>query len=256
MRYLKQAKKISRTQHVLHTSSGKVDFTLKRSSARRTLCISIDNRADVVVAAPIHSAHQKIEQFIEEKSKWIIEKIKEAQKSKSILEQKSFTHGQQFLFLGKKCRLNIIKDDIVRSRISFNGEEWRVTVSDQINQSEQESAVKKKMIQWYRVQAQEILGGRIFHYSRTMGCVPKKIAIRTQKRMWGCCDYHAQTIHLNWQIILSPAEVVDYVVVHEMCHLFVPNHSKRFWKRVEKYMPDYDQYRKWLKINSLDMILP
>jgi hypothetical protein len=89
-----------------------------------------------------------------------------------------------------------------------------------------------------------------------MGVEPKKIAVRTQKRLWGCCDYHTQTIHLNWQIILSPIRVIDYVVVHELCHLTVPNHSKRFWKKVEKIIPDFKRHKQWLAVNHIDMVLP
>ena len=61
---------------------------------------------------------------------------------------------------------------------------------------------------------------------------------------------------MNWQIILAPVSVLDYVVAHELCHLTVPNHSKQFWKKVEKVMPDYKVHQQWLKTNHFDMILP
>ena len=111
------------------------------------------------------------------------------------------------------------------------------------------------MIQWYRRQAEEILGSRLFHYARLIGVEPKKIAVRTQKRLWGNCDYRTRTIHLNWQIVLAPLEVMDYVVVHELCHLIVPNHSKRFWQRVEKTMPDFKKHKQWLKDHAVDMVV-
>lgn len=230
---------------------------LARSSGRRTLAITVDNRAEVAVASPFNMGEKDVYAFIHEKARWILDRVNEAQKNKDILNQKEFDHGHKFLFLGKKLKVNVIKENIKRSRITFDVlTGWMVTVSEELSCEERRTQVKKKMLQWYRTQAREILGGRIFHYSRLMGVEPKKIAVRTQKRLWGCCDYNTQTIHLNWQIILSPIKVVDYVVVHELCHLTHPNHSKRFWKKVEKFMPDFKEYRKWLKTNYLDMVLP
>lgn len=255
-RIIRRPKKTSESKQSLNTQKGNIHYLLKRSSARRTLCITIDEKAQVEVAAPFNARHHDIEAFIHEKAKWIVAKIKEAQINKNILDQKSFSDGQEFLFLGKRCRLRIKYDDVKRTRIDFNGLSWHVTVPRGLPKKKEEAMIKAKLIQWYRKQAEEILGGRIFHYSRIMNKIPRKIAIRTQKRVWGNCDYNTQTIHLNWQIILSPLRVVDYIVVHEMCHLFVPNHSRRFWNLVGKYMPDFDKYKKWLKVNSLDMVLP
>jgi hypothetical protein len=74
--------------------------------------------------------------------------------------------------------------------------------------------------------------------------------------MWGCCEKTRRIIHLNWQIIFAPRDVIDYVIVHELCHLKHSNHSPRFWAEVEKYLPDYRNHHKWLKDHCIDMSLP
>lgn len=217
----------------------------------------IDEQANVRVASPYSMPEAEIMDFIREKAKWIFAKIKEANKHQETAGRRDFDHGHQFLFLGCQYTLTLSEDKIRRSRIDFDRSSgWRITVPEQLPHAKRRSRVKEKMVQWYRRQAEEILGGRIFHYARLMGVEPKRIAIRTQKRLWGCCDYNTQTIHINWQIILSPLQVIDYVIVHELCHLTVPNHSKRFWNRVEKFMPEFRQYRKWLKTNHYEMMLP
>lgn len=257
MRRMSHPKRISKTVCSVPTKEGEIPFVLARSSARRTLTITIDEKADVNVASPYHMKEREVFDFINEKARWITEKVREARKNKTILDQKEFDHGKQFLFLGKKYKLSIFERNIKRGNVSFNAlEGWFVTVPQRLSCKERRSKVKEKMLQWYRVQAKEVLGGRIFHYSRLMGVEPKKIAVRTQKRLWGCCDYNTQTIRLNWQIILSPIKVVDYIVLHELCHLTIPNHSRRFWKKVEKFMPDFRSYKQWLKVNHLDMALP
>ena len=257
MRRIRRPKHIIKAAFSLHTKEGDIPFILARSSGRRTLTIAVDEHAGVSVASPFTMKEKVIHDFIHEKARWILAKIREAEKHRDILSQKEFDHGHEFLFLGKKYKVSVTKTDVKRSRIRFDvlvG--WSIDIPEGLSSKESQAQVKKKMLQWYRVQAKEILGGRIFHYSRLMGVEPKKIAIRTQKRLWGCCDYNTQTIHLNWQIILSPIKVIDYVVVHELCHLTIPSHSKRFWKKVGKFMPDFEQYRRWLKANHLDMVLP
>lgn len=256
-RRIRRPKHIVKTAQCVKTKEGNIPFVLARSSGRRTLAICVDDHAQVSVASPFNMQEREINAFIHEKAQWIIDKITEAQKTKDILSQKEFDHGHKFLFLGRKYKVNVTTGNVKRSRIMFDPlSGWSVVVPETLPDEKRQPQVKEKMIKWYRAQAGEVLGGRIFHYSRLMGVEPEKIAVRTQKRLWGCCDYNTKTIHLNWQIILSPIKVIDYVVVHELCHLTYPNHSKRFWNRVEKFMPDFKEYRDWLKKNHLDMVLP
>lgn len=253
---IRRPKRTTQKACQLQTRSGLIEYLLVRSTGRRNLTICIDEEAEVKVSIPFRSTIKETESFIHEKAKWIIAKLKEAQENKDILAKRQFESGEEFLFLGKKFVLNVIERDIRRSKVDFDGNKWTVILPRTLCEDKRKLQIKTKLIQWYRKQAEELLGGRIFHYSRVMGITPKKIAVRSQKRIWGNCDFRTQTIHLNWQIILSPLKVIDYVIVHEMCHLIVPDHSKRFWRKVEKFMPDFDESRKWLKTNSLDMILP
>jgi len=235
---------------------GLLSFLLVRSNARRTLSITIDEYAQVQVAVPYLCGEAEIYSFIAEKTKWIFKKIEEAKQHLSIVKSKRFSTGHKFLFLGKSFRLSVNSKKIKRSRIDFDGSQWRIDLPEDLEKSKREQAVKTKLMQWYRRQAEEILGGRIFHYSKIMDLKLEKIAIRSFKRLWGNCDYSSKSIQLNWQIILSPIRVIDYVVVHELCHLVHPNHSKRFWKKVEKYMPDYREAKRWLNDHAINMSLP
>ncbi len=142
------------------------------------------------------------------------------------------------------------------TRLSFDGARWQAAVPENLSGVRGQEQIKERFLLWYRMQAKEILGSRVFHYARVMGVSPKAISIKSQKRLWGSCNFRAQSIHLNWQIIMSPMEVLDYVVVHELCHLKVPNHSKLFWSSVAQVLPDYSKQRQWLKVNQREMRLP
>lgn len=101
----------------------------------------------------------------------------------------------------------------------------------------------------YRQAAKEYIPKRADYYAAILGVTYNTITIRDQKTRWGSCSGKGN-LSFNWRLILAPPKVLDYVVVHELCHRKEMNHSPRFWALVESIMPDYQQYRKWLKENG------
>lgn len=104
----------------------------------------------------------------------------------------------------------------------------------------------EKEIQELREKAREILTVKSKVYASKLGVSFNKIRIGNQKTRWGSCSSKG-TISYNWKLVLMPDEIMDYVVVHELCHLLEMNHSPRFWQLVEEVLPDYKAYRTWLK---------
>lgn len=101
----------------------------------------------------------------------------------------------------------------------------------------------------YRDAAREYIPKRVEYYHQFTGGDYEKIAIRDQKTRWGSCSANG-TLSFNYRLMLAPPRVLDYVVVHELCHLTHMNHSKEFWDMVASILPDYKEYRKWLKDNG------
>lgn len=101
----------------------------------------------------------------------------------------------------------------------------------------------------YKKRAKGIISRRVAHYADIMGVEYGQITIRDQKSRWGSCSDKCN-LNFSWRLILMPIEVMDYVVVHELAHLKEMNHSPAFWAEVETVMPDYKEYRKWLKENG------
>jgi hypothetical protein len=220
------------------------------------VAIRINEAAEVRVCAPFCVQIAEIEKFIREKNKWIVRKLRESQNRRLLIEKRRYQDGQDFLFLGRKFSLAAERTDVREIEITFGESGWRAKVPEGLSEGECQNELKTSLLQWYRREAEEILGVRIFDYARRLGVAPKRVAIGAQKRIWGSCNHQKQSIRLNWQIILSPLEVVDYVLVHELCHLKVPDHSRRFWAEVEKILPDYRRRQSWLKANAIDMALP
>ena len=91
-----------------------------------------------------------------------------------------------------------------------------------------------------------VIPRRVAYYAEKLGVSYGKITLRQQKTRWGSCSSE-KNLNFNWKLILAPPEVLDYVVVHELCHRKYMNHSKQFWAEVAKVMPDYKKCERWLK---------
>ena len=102
---------------------------------------------------------------------------------------------------------------------------------------------------WYRTQARMVLTERVKFFARKYGFKVGKIRISSARTRWGSCSAK-ETLSFTWRLVMAPLDVIDYVVVHELCHLRELNHSKAFWARVEKILPDYKKRRRWLKDNG------
>ena len=99
---------------------------------------------------------------------------------------------------------------------------------------------------WYRQQARAHVASRIAHFAPRVGRAPVRISIRAQRTRWGSCSGRG-TISINWRLMLASPEVLDYVIVHELCHLLQANHSARFWREVARVMPEYVGYQQQLR---------
>lgn len=117
----------------------------------------------------------------------------------------------------------------------------------------QKEPFTKEQLEALADQALEVLTSRVAYYAKLLGVTYGRITIRNQKTRWGSCSSKGN-LNFNCLLMLTPKEVQDYVVVHELCHRKEMNHSERFWQKVEEVMPDYAQWRKWLKENGGELI--
>ena len=109
-----------------------------------------------------------------------------------------------------------------------------------------EDDIRKAMEVWYRGRAKEMIGLKVKYYQRFFNIVPTAIKVKEQKKRWGSCTSKNQLL-FNWRCIMAKAYALDYIIVHEMCHMYHKNHSKEIWELVASVMPDYDIRKEWLK---------
>ena len=114
--------------------------------------------------------------------------------------------------------------------------------------------VRNALVEWYEEHALERLTEKTNRYAGIMGVSPNSISVRDYKSRWGSCSSKGE-ISYNWRIIIAPHHIVDYVVVHELCHLKHLNHSPTYWRSVKTEIPDYDSCRQWLRIHEGELVI-
>ncbi|MBO4901381.1 MAG: M48 family metallopeptidase [Lachnospiraceae bacterium] len=138
--------------------------------------------------------------------------------------------------------------DFVASRM-----DWIVVNLDKMRQKQESLAalkpLSKEELQALADQAMEVIPGKVAQYAALLHVTYGRITIRNQQTRWGSCSAKGN-LNFNCLLMLTPPEVVDYIVVHELCHRLEMNHSKRFWAHVASLIPDYRQHEKWLKENG------
>lgn len=105
-----------------------------------------------------------------------------------------------------------------------------------------------------KLAANQTATATVQRHSSRYRLVPRSVKIKTLSSRWGSCGIH-DDIHINWVLILAPAHVLEYVVVHELCHLRYRNHSAEFWQLVAEHLPDYQESRQWLKDHGRSLML-
>ncbi|UCH48607.1 MAG: M48 family metallopeptidase [Betaproteobacteria bacterium] len=215
-----------------------VAFILKRTRRRRTIAFSVDGNG-LVVSAPWNASESRIKRSVLEAADWILEKLDEWADHQP--RQQHWIDGEQIVFLGRNLTLKVVADAVLMPAVLCDESSLKVTVAD----PESEVRIREAAIQWYRRHAARNFSERIAHYASAMKLPAPKMFLSNAGTQWGSCNVKGQ-IRLNWRLIQAPQEIVDYVVVHELAHLTEMNHSKRFWKIVQRHFPGHMDARKHL----------
>jgi len=213
-------------------------------SKRKSIVIAIQPDGNLLVKAPVLMSDDEILKWVKTKTAWIVRQREKIMVQQVIYPPKQYASGEHFLYLGKEHELEV--------RISAGRAGMVGMVEDKIilfAQRGQSAEVQEILSNWYIKQAKTIIPKRVRFWAEQMGESFGKITIKNQKKRWGSCS-SARNLNFNYRLVMAPQEVMDYVVVHELCHLRQMNHSAAFWKEVEMVLPDYKVHKKWLERNG------
>ncbi len=190
---------------------------------RKKLLIQIDSVGFITVKAPNGTSEEIIEEIIRKHEKKIKSRLDEIDEIKEKLKERTYDGEGKFLHLGKEYALDELIDTVG------------------LSEEEQKANLKK----FYFASCKKIIPGRIKIYQEQLGVRPKIVEIDESKNKWGACTSDKK-ITFNYRLAMAPIEAIDYVVVHELCHLEHMNHDRSFWRLVGSILPDYKERQEYL----------
>jgi predicted metal-dependent hydrolase len=236
----------NRTQHA-------IEYKLVKSAKRKTLSVQV-KLGKVIVRAPNILSTRVIDQFVYAKQGWITQKVLEQQEN---FDQKSlsFVSGQKIIYLGERTPITILYRP--KSEVQYIQEQLMICISHRSqrfisNDQQKSDKAKSVYFDWLKLQAQSVLPKRLEYKANETSLKPSKLTIKRFKARWGSCNSKGE-ISLNYLLMCCPVWVIDYVIVHELCHLVHMNHSIEFWQLVEVHCPEYREAKNWLKTSSIDI---
>ena len=219
-------------------------------SKRKTMEIAIEPPDKIIVTAPEGTTEEVILQKVKQKANWLITKMFTFRNMMTQKIQREFVSGESFMYLGRNYSMQIrIDQTINKPVVKLLRGKFYVTAA-----SKDEDAIKQAMEVWYRQKAEEQIKARLKYYAPYFSKQPTAIKIKEQKKRWGSCSSKNE-LYFNWRSVMAKAPALDYIIVHEMCHLTHKDHSKAFWQQLSMIMPDYEIRKEWLRNYGINMDL-
>lgn len=226
-----------------------IEFEVQYSN-RRTLAIEVETSGEVNVVAPIGVSEEDIIKRVKTKATWIVQKQYEVRNINVNKINREAVSGESYLYLGRNYTLQLVLDDQSKEiKVKLFRGKFIVTTY-----TKDEDKIKASLEAWYREKALQKITERIKYYSPFFNKQPKTIKVKEQKKRWASCTSKDELL-FNWRCAMAPAYIIDYIVVHEMCHMYYKDHSKEFWNMVSGAMPDYESRRLWLRDNGIKLDL-
>ncbi|MEA3306205.1 MAG: SprT family zinc-dependent metalloprotease [Elusimicrobiota bacterium] len=230
-----------------------IDYYLAPSKRRRSIIMRVDRDSRVQVRAPRFTAIHYIENFIKERIDWIIKKQNRFEKLDNLHPVKEFKTGEIFPLFDQDLQLHIKGRKQKKALCVLDGSALNLFINDNIDlkfKAEASRAIRGFYSGEIKNKAMEIIN----KYSKVLDVNVVNLSIGDQKSIWGSCSRKGK-IRLNWRLAMMPFDVMEYIVIHELCHLKVHGHGRKFWEVVENILPDYKKRLKWLRQHGISFFL-
>lgn len=247
---------------------------------RKTVSIKVIPKEKIEMIVPNKISKDTIENILIKNSKWILSKLEKFKNYEDFFMKRDYIDGEVYYFLGEPYYLKIIKDKNmdnsideninkknkdsniqrkdIKNKKSYNFIELKKNNIEIRTNNWEKDYLKESLKKWYKLQSESIVMDRIDFLRKKSEdfrkIKPNVVKIKEQKKIWGSCNA-SKTIYINSKISMLCIDAIDYIIVHEFCHILHMNHSKDFYKEIQKIIPNYKEITIWLKKNNYKFIL-
>ena len=209
---------------------------------RRKIAIKVHPNCEVVVSSPEDAEREDIHQAVMKRAKWVYDALKEFRTHLEYVQPKQYVSGEMQFYLGRRYVLKVVEDSDSLHSVKMHRGKLLVTLT---RFNDDKTAMVRALVRnWYKVRAQ-----RIFH-ERLSELLPQTTWVKDipsfrvlpMAKQWGSCSAKGNLM-LNPHLIKAPKECIDYVILHELCHIAEYNHSEKFWRLLTSVMPDWKEVK-------------
>lgn len=232
-------------KHFIQYGTSTITYDLSFAK-RKTLSITVHPDLHVSVKAPKGVDPDHVQQRVQRRAAWILKRQREFELYLPKLPSRQYVSGETHLYLGRQYRLKIVEGTPENVKLT------RGYLTIQVRDKKATKRVKKLLTEWYRGHARRVFLERLDAcYARVQRLnIPfPEMAIRNMKSRWGSCSKAQQKILLNLKLIQTPKECIDYVIIHELCHLKIPHHGKAYYQLLDRSHPNWREVRE--KLNQM-----
>lgn len=222
-----------------------IEYQLLRSDQRRTADIVIERNGLISVRVPEHLTEEQADAVVEHKRLWIYRNLAEWRDLNAARIVREWVNGEGFLYLGSAYRLLLTQEHDEPLKLK----DGRFCLQRKIVEAGGEDAAKQVFERFYSEKALERINKRVAYFSPKVGVTPISVEVREIGYRWATCTSDGR-LSFHWKCMMASPNVIDYIVVHELCHLHHLDHTDAFWNEVDKVMPNYAERKTWLRENG------
>lgn len=227
---------------ILGNRNDVIVYTINKNM-NNNLYISIQN-GEVVVKAPWYLTRAEIEERVEEKKRWIIQKLHEYEQNR----EREYIRNEVVKILGEDCKVKVNYKNLKKPVLTVEGKNIKISLPNKYKKLNRDEILKLLIEKLYNVIAEKEIERAMEKTRKLLGFAPEDYIIKRMENCLGKCTEDAK-ITINPDIVMYSQEVIDYVVLHEFCHLKYKTHSKKFNEIIKTYVPNYEKYEK--EINNM-----
>ncbi|MGS0681821.1 M48 family metallopeptidase [Shewanella sp. 125m-7] len=227
-----------------------IDYQLMPGADRKTTDIVIERNGIIAVRPPINYTPEQVDAVVESKRMWIYRNLAEWRDLNATAVVREWVNGETFLYLGRSYRLSLIAEQTALLKLK----EGRFCLNRKLIDEGGTDAAKKVFEAYYSDKGIQRITDRVKYYAPKVGVTASSIKVKDMGFRWASCS-KSGALNFHWKCMMAPPKIIDYIVVHELCHMYHHNHSDAFWNEVDKVMPDYHERKEWLRKNGAGLSL-
>ncbi len=227
-----------------------IEYHLLPGSPRKTTDIVIERNGVVSVRPPADYTPEQVDAVVESRRMWIYRNLAEWKDLNASSVTREWVNGETFLYLGRAYRLSLVSNQ----ECDLQLKEGRFCLSRSMVEQGGAAAARQAFERYFSDKGMQRFRERAAWFAPKVGVKIAGIKVKEMGYRWASYGTGG-TLNFHWKCMMAPPKIIDYIVVHELCHFYHSNHTDAFWNEVDKVMPDYRERKEWLRKHGAGLTL-